>query len=114
MTELILSGGAAKLLEQKAVLAKERNRIFDRFFPEAVNPGSEAAFFRWLPVPKMTVSGLEAERQLLMQSVNVYCSYRFTVATPSHHFMRVAISSPGSCAELEKGCSIIRDLYRPQ
>ena len=109
MTELILSGGAAKLLEQKAVLAKERNRIFDRFFPEAVNPGSEAAFFRWLPVPKMTVSGLEAERQLLMQSVNVYCSYRFTVAPPSHHFMRVAISSPGSCAELEKGCSIIRD-----
>ncbi len=112
MTELILSGKAAKILEQKAGLAKERNRIFDRCFPEAVSPGSEAAFFRWLPVPKLTVDGMETERRLLQLGVNVYCSYRFTVNHNPQNFMRIAISSPHTAAELEKGCMILRDFIR--
>ena len=112
MTELILSGKAAKILEQKAGLAKERNRIFDRCFPEAVSPGSEAAFFRWLPVPKLTVDGMETERRLLQLGVNVYCSYRFTVNHNPQNFMRIAISSPHTAADLEKGCMILRDFIR--
>ena len=112
MTELILSGKAARILEQKAELARERNRIFDRYFPEAVKPGSPAAFFRWLPVPKMVMDEMEMERQLLLKKVSVYCSYRFTVAHVPYSFMRVAISSPPDTEQLAKGCAIIRDFIR--
>lgn len=112
MTELILDGKAAKILEMKADLAKERNRIFDRYFPEAVKPGSPAAFFRWLPVPKLTVDEMDMERLLREENVSVYCSYRFTVNYNPHSFMRIAISSPASTEELEKGCRIIRDFLQ--
>lgn len=112
MTELILNGKAAKLLELKAELAKERNQIFDRYFPGAVKPGSPAAFFRWLPLPKLAMDEMDAERHLLNENVRVYCSYRFTVNHNPYHFMRIAISSPASTAELEKGCSIIRDFIQ--
>ena len=112
MTELILSGKAAKILEQKADLAKERNRIFDHYFAQAVKPGSPAAFFRWLPIPKLTVDEMAAERMLLQQNVSVHCSYRFTVTHQPYSFMRIAISSPADNAQLEKGCSIIRDFIK--
>ncbi len=112
MTELILDGKAAKLLEQKAGLAKERNLIFDSYFPEAVKPGTPAAFFRWLPVPRLVMDEMDMERLLREEGVSVYCSYRFTVNRNPHSFMRIAISSPDSAAELEKGCGIIRDFIR--
>ena len=112
MTELILSGKAAKILEQKAELARERNLIFDRFFPEAVRPGTNAAFFRWLPTPKLAMDEMEIERQLLQQDVSVYCSYRFTASRMPGSFMRLAISSPPDTAQLEKGCAIIREFIR--
>ena len=111
MTELILNGKAAKILELKNELARERNQIFDRFFPEAVIPGSPAAFFRWLPIPRMEMDEMDIERRLQQMGVNVYCSYRFTVNRNPHNFMRIAISSPHTTAELEKGCSIIREFF---
>ncbi len=108
LTELILDGKAAKLLELKAELARERNQIFDRYFPEAVKPGSPATFFRWLPVPRLTVDEIDMERLLREENVSVYCSYRFTVNHTPENFMRIAISSPHTSLELEKGCSVIR------
>ena len=96
----------------KAELARERNRIFDRYFPGAIKPGSPAAFFRWLPVPRLTMDEMEAERLLREENVSVYCSYRFTVNRNPHSFMRIAISSPETTAELEKGCCIIRDFIQ--
>ena len=111
MTELILSGKAAKILEQKAELAQERNRIFDLYFPEAVKPGSPAAFFRWLPIPKIPMDEMEIERRLLLRDVSVYCSYRFTVTHLPYSFMRIAISSPPDTEQLKKGCSIIREFF---
>ena len=112
MTELILSGKAAKLLEQKAELAEERNRIFDQYFPEAAKPGSPAAFFRWLPIPKLAMDEMEIERQLLQKNVNVYCSYRFTVAHHHRSFMRIAVSSPNTVLQLEEGCRILRQFLQ--
>ena len=112
MTELILSGKAARILEQKAELAEERNKVFDRFFPEAVVPGTPAAFFRWLPIPKSAMDEMEIERRLLQREVRVYCSYRFTVTRTPYSFMRLAISSPGDTLQLERGCGIIREFIR--
>ena len=109
MTELILSGKAAKLLTRKAELARERNRLFDRIFPEAETPGTPAAFFRWLPLPKLGMDDVEIERRLLAENVNVYCSGRFTVMRNPGSFMRLAVSSPESASQLEQGLLTVRD-----
>ena len=108
MTELILSGKAAKILEQKAELAKERNLIFDQVFPDAPCPGNPATFFRWLPIPKLLTDEMETERSLLQLGVNVYCGYRFTVMHTTQSFMRIAVSSPESCGQLKRGCEIVK------
>ena len=112
MTELILSGKAAGILEQKAELARERNVIFDRYFPGAVKPGTPSAFFRWLPLPKMAIDEMEIERRLRQENVNVYCSYRFTPCRSPHSFMRIAISSPPDTEQLEKGCAVIKKFIK--
>ena len=112
MTELILSGKAQKLLEEKAALAQERNRIFDRIFPEAVPPGTPAAFFRWLPLPHLPMDDPEIERRLLQQNVSVHCSCRFTVSHLPQRFMRLAISSPGTPEELHSGLTAVRSFLQ--
>jgi DNA-binding transcriptional MocR family regulator len=108
-TELILSGKAAKLLEQKAMLARQRNELFDRIFPDAVKPGTPAAFFRWLPIPHLPMGQIELERQLRQRGVNCYCSYRFSPLRNPEDFIRLAISSPESQESLEQGLRIIAD-----
>ena len=108
MTELILSGKAARILTEKAALAQERNELFDSIFPEAVVPGSPAAFFRWLPLPQLDCNGMELERVLLQEKINVYASYRFTVLRNPESFLRIAISSPSSVEELRNGLLTLR------
>ena len=112
MTELILSGKAWKILEQKRELAVKRNKIFDTIFPDAVPAGSDAAFFRWLPFPAIGMAGMEIERELQERNINVYCSHRFSVARNPGNFMRLAISSPDSDAELCKGLHIIKEFLQ--
>ncbi len=109
ITELILSGRAGRLLEQKAQLAAERNAVFDRIFPEMADSAPSAAFFRWLPLPELPFDGVEIERRLLEKNVSVYGSHRFAVARRPDNFIRIAVSSPGSTGELEQGCMAIRE-----
>lgn len=112
MAELILSGKGAKILEQKTSLAVERNTVFDRVFPRQIPPGSPAAFFRWLPLPQLKFDGMTLERELLARGVNVYHSRRFTVKPNSEGFLRFAISSPGSCEELEQGLVTVKSFLK--
>ncbi len=112
MTELILSGKAWKILEQKRGLAVARNRIFDEVFPEAVTAGTEAAFFRWLPFRSMNLTGMEIEQELQKRNVNVYCAYRFSIQRNPGSFMRLAIASPGSDSELRRGLHIVKEFLQ--
>ena len=114
MTELILSGKAGKIMEQKAELAYRRNQLFDSIFPDAVKPGSPAAFFRWLPLPQLNIDEMELERQLLQQGVSVYGSYRFAVQRNQENFIRLAISSPENEELLNKGLDIVKDFLTVQ
>ena len=114
MTELILSGKAGKIMEQKAELAYRRNQLFDEIFPEAVKPGSPSAFFRWLPLPQLNMDEMELERQLLQRGVSVYGSYRFAVQRNQENFIRLAISSPENEDQLKKGLKIVRDFLATQ
>ena len=114
MTELILSGKAGKIMEQKAELAYRRNQLFDSIFTDAVKPGSPAAFFRWLPLPHLNIDEMELERQLLQQGVSVYGSYRFAVQRNQENFIRLAISSPENEELLKKGLNIVKDFLTVQ
>jgi len=110
MTELILSGKAGKILEQKAELAARRNQIFDTVFPQAARPGTPSAFFRWLPLPGLPIDEIELERRLYRRNVNIHCSYRFSPA-PVHHtpkFIRLAISSPDTDEAMIKGLQTVK------
>ena len=108
ITELILSGKAGKILEQKAELARERNRIFNAVFPDAVPSGSPAAFFRWLPVPDCPVDGPALERELQLKGVNIHSANRFTALRTPGKFIRLAISSPDTAEELQAGLNIVK------
>ena len=114
MTELILSGKAGKIMEQKAELAYRRNQLFNSIFPDAVKPGSPSAFFRWLPLPHLNIDEMELERQLLQQGVSVYGSYRFAVQRNQENFVRLAISSPENEELLKKGLNIVKDFLAVQ
>ena len=52
------------------------------------------------------------ERELLARGVNVYHSRRFTVKPNSEGFLRFAISSPGSCEELEQGLVTVKSFLK--
>lgn len=112
MTELILSGKAAKLLTEKAQLARQRNQLFDEIFPDAVKPGNPEAFFRWMPLPPLKVRGMELEQKLRTNGVSVYSSYRFTVKSNPEDFLRLAISSPENSSDLCRGLNIVKEFIQ--
>ena len=112
VTELILSGKASKILEQKAALARRRNQIADSILPQMEKAGSTAAFFRWFKLPQGVPDGIELEKQLLEHKVNVYAAYRFTVLRKPGNYLRLAISSPVSDEELSAGLSRVRDFVK--
>ena len=112
VTELILSGKASKILEQKAALAKRRNQIADSILPQIEKAGSTAAFFRWFKLPQGVPDGVELEKLLLEHKVNVYAAYRFTVLRKPGNYLRLAISSPVSDEELSAGLSRVSDFVK--
>ena len=112
VTELILSGKAAKILEQKAALAVRRNKIADSILPEMDKPGTPAAFFRWLKLPQTVPDGIDVERIMLERNVNVYGAYRFSVLRKPGDFLRLAISSPESEDDLARGLTAVRDFIQ--
>ena len=109
VTELILSGKAMKLHEQKHAFAVKRNQIYDEIFPGEKAPGSPGTFFRFLPIGDMGLNGVEIEQELFRQNVRVFHAYRFTVSTKVGNFLRIAVTAPDSDENLRKGLNILRD-----
>ena len=95
-------------------LKDQIDAVFEDIFPDAVKPGSPAAFFRWLPLPHLNIDEMELERQLLQQGVSVYGSYRFAVQRNQENFIRLAISSPENEELLKKGLNIVKDFLTVQ
>ena len=112
ITELILSGKAARIADEKSALAEKRNQLFDEIFPNAVKPGTPAAFFRWLPLPEMPIRGVDIERALLQKNVNVYSSYRFSTMRHEEEFLRLAISSPENDSDLCNALNTVKDFIQ--
>lgn len=107
---LIRSGVAGEIVKEKMALARERNAIFDRWFPRRAG-GNEhpLSFCRWLPLEGRR--GLAIEQEALANGVRVFHSDRFLAGAPEpREFLRVALSSPADNAQLEQGLSLLRQV----
>ena len=109
ITELILTGKAVKLQEQKRLFAQKRNKIYDEIFPGEKAPGSSGTFFRFLPIGDLGMNGVEIEQELFRRNVRVYHAYRFTVSSKPGNFLRIAITAPDTDEELRKGLMIVKE-----
>ena len=112
VAELIHRGSADKFIEKKIALVKERNCIFNQYFPASESSDHMLSFFQWLPLPKH-LDGNQFEKLAKSQGVHVFCSDRFAVGnTQQGAFVRLAISSPTDSVELKKGLEIIKNLMQ--
>ena len=108
MTELILSGKAEHVLQEKYRLSLRANRIFDRIFPEAV-PAADGAFFRIVELPDSLSRQQETEALFEAAGVKVQHSGRFTVLSrPGRNFLRLSLSSAGSDKKLRTAHMLVK------
>ena len=107
---LIRSGMAEELIQEKILLAKERNAICDRYFPRRVySTEHPLSFCRWIPLESR--QGIRLEEDALEKGVRIFHSDRFLAGRPEHReFLRIALSSPNDNAMLEKGLRILKEL----
>lgn len=110
ITELILSGKADTLLQEKATMAQRANQIFNRIFPElSQTPHNDSDFFRQVPLPSWCNNAQECERFFAKYGIAVQHSGRFAVGkSTEQNFLRVSISSAGSETRLRTGLSALR------
>ncbi|WP_139488819.1 PLP-dependent aminotransferase family protein [Brevibacillus dissolubilis] len=108
ITELILSGKANEIVEEKKQLAQSANSIFAEYFPEASSIGHPLSFYRWLPIAK-DANAPEMETLLQQQGIRVFHSNRFlSGARMQDKFLRIALASTNSWQELQTGLEILK------
>jgi len=108
MTELILSGKAENVLQEKYRLSLRANRIFSRIFPEET-AAAEGAFFRTVELPENFSRPQETEARFEAFGVKVQHSGRFTVLSrPGRNFLRLSLSSAGSDKKLRTALMLVK------
>ena len=109
VSELVLSGEAARIMEAKRKAAAEANAAFDRAFPKlALNRHAKKEglfpFFRSVPLPPSRLSGPEAEDFFRSKGVAPLHSCRFAVGKARQNdFLRVSLSSTNNIRNLTEG-----------
>lgn len=112
ITELILSGKANEIVAKKKQLAQSANLLYTELFPQPLHTGHPLCFYRWLPLPDK-VNGSQLESYLLGKGIRVFHSDRFlSGAGTQDNYLRVALSSTNSLAELKKGLEILKENLR--
>lgn len=105
LAELILSGDAEKILNEKARKMKEANKIFDNLF-RAKGEG----FFRTVPLANTSGKGEEIEERLRRKGIRVCHSDRFALRTNgTESFLRVSVSSIADLQNLTKALSALKE-----
>lgn len=108
ITELILSGKAGEIVEEKKQLAQSANSIFCSYFPEASSVGHPLSFYRWLPIEE-NANGVEIETMYQRHGIRVFHSDRFlSGASRQEKYLRIALASTHSLQELETGLTILK------
>ncbi|MCC2543386.1 PLP-dependent aminotransferase family protein [Bacillus thuringiensis] len=108
ITELILSGKAHEIVNQKKYQAQAANELYSKYFPDIPSIGHPLSFYRWLPITTHS-DALKLETDLQTFGVRIFHSDRFISGqtTPSK-YLRVALSSTNSLDELEIGLEILK------
>ncbi|MEH7452322.1 PLP-dependent aminotransferase family protein [Gottfriedia acidiceleris] len=106
ITELILSGKAHEIVQQKKQLAEKVNDIYSSYFP--VNKiDHPLSFYRWLPIHCHS-NGVNLEADLKKLGVRVFHSDRFLSGqASSEKYLRIALSSTQSLEDLDSGLKIL-------
>lgn len=114
IAELINTGMADKIVEEKISLSKERNEIYKKYF-NIENPNENPnSFFRLLPLDQRFDAD-QFEKYALDHGVHIYHSNRFLVGNyENRQFLRISLSSPSSSSELETGLNILKNLLDNQ
>jgi DNA-binding transcriptional MocR family regulator len=109
ISELVLSGEAARIMAAKRKAAIGANAVFDRTFPElSLSRRTKAEglfpFFRSVPLAASRLSGPEAEDFFRARGVATLHSCRFAVGKARQHdFLRISLSSANSERQLAEG-----------
>ena len=110
VSQLIDSGLARQMVEEKRRELRRRNQLTERYLGNFSLLGESGAQFRWLELPPGW-SGRSFEEAARARGVQVFGWERFAVGggrvTPG---VRLAISSPRSRQELERGLGLLRNL----
>jgi DNA-binding transcriptional MocR family regulator len=114
VSELILSGTAAKIMAAKREAAIKANDLFDREFPKsALNRKAKSEglypFFRSVPLSASKLSGPETEDFFRERGIAVMHSCRFAVGKArQQNFLRISLSSASSAKNLSEGLKRLR------
>lgn len=112
VSQLIISGNAAKIVEEKKTELECRNAMAEQYFPELSLYGSAHSQFRWLLLPEHW-SGCEFEAAAKKNGVHVFGSERFSVGKSTNPpAVRLAISTPRTLPLLEQGLSILSEILK--
>lgn len=112
IVELIVSGVAGRIIEEKKELALKRNAVFQQQFPDTPH-FHENAFFQWLPLPD-GVDGKLIETLVLRFGVRILCSQRFAVGKETRSHIRVATCSPKTMEEFQEGLHILKKVINEE
>ncbi|WP_185907886.1 hypothetical protein [Psychrobacillus soli] len=108
ITELILSGVASKIANQKQQLAQMANEIYTNYFPEKKVGEHPLSFYRWLPI-QTHLNTSQIETDLKNEGIRVFHSVRFMSGrTTKYHYLRIALSSTNTLDDLQRGLEILK------
>lgn len=108
LSEIVLSGKAKKILQEKAKKARAANNIFNKIFPNAFRP-EDTLLFRTIPLPHTAGQGQEIEKKCRKAGVEVCHSDRFSVRPGlENSFIRVSLSSLATLSELKDALKLLK------
>lgn len=106
ITEIIQSGLAKSLVQEKREMAMKRNLLYAKYFPST--HCELESYYQWLWLPE-NYDGKSFERQMESKKIRVYGAERFSVGEHAKsNAIRVATCSPVSDSHLELGLMAIK------
>ena len=112
IAELIESGIAETIVQNKISLAQIRNQIYKNFFP--IDDDNIARFFHWVKLPD-NLRSEEAEILALQRGIHILGSHRFEMGSHNQAaYVRLSIASPDSEADLSYALETLKDIFGQQ
>ena len=112
ITELIESGIAETIVNEKISLAHRRNKIYKNFFP--TYDDHIERFFHWVKLPANLTSE-EVEILALQRGIHILGSHRFEMGSHNQSsYVRLSIASPDSDTDLSYALETLKEIFEQQ